>query len=124
MTGKRLKIIGILMLVATFPASAARIFHLHWLSWICLPFIGIACSLLAVDLLPAYWRWICEPKCHVFQTESKAVADEYLRLGWTLKREWDGAEHGESTVYLLEWLHEGKPLRLNARKLAEGKPAN
>jgi len=117
MTEARIKIISLLILIAAFPLSAGQIFHLSWLSWTGVAIIGGASSWFAIDFLSELWQWLRSPKPPTVQTDSKAIADEYLRLGWTLTREFSGSSHGESSVYLLEWLGEGDPVRIDLSKI-------
>ena len=119
MTDTRIKIISVLILIGGLPLSVGKIFNSPWLTWPGLALIGLACAWFLIDFLGELWRWIRSPKRLTVQTESKTVADEYLRLGWTLIREFDGAAHGESPVYLLEWLRDGKPVRIDATKFSK-----
>ena len=41
---------------------------------------------------------------------SKQAADEYLRLGWTLRKEFRVAGEGDPYNYFFEWLGEGDPV--------------
>lgn len=122
MTDTRIKILSVLILVGAFPLSVGRIFHSSWLSWTGVAFVGIACLWFVIDflreILPELWRWLREPKGRRVQTESRIIADEYLRLGWTLTRKFDGSSHGEATFYLLEWLGDGDPVRIDLRKIS------
>jgi len=43
------------------------------------------------------------------KAHSQAVADEYMRLGWTLRKQFRSAEAKEPYEYLLEWLRAGEP---------------
>src|SRR6185503_9912318 len=113
-TDTRIKIISVLILIGEMPLSVGKIFNSSWSIWTGLALIGLASSWFLIDFLYQVWRWIRSPKRLTVQTESKPVADEYLRLGWTLIREFDGAAHGESSSYLLEWLRDGKTVRINA----------
>jgi len=115
MTPSRIKIISILVLIGAYPLSGGQIFNVSWLSWTGVAIVGFACSWFVLDFLRELWRWIRSPKCRVVRTESKATADEYLRLGWTLKHEFDDSDHDESSVYLLEWLGAGDPVHIVGR---------
>jgi hypothetical protein len=48
-------------------------------------------------------------KPRLAKVHSKALADEYVRLGWTLRKELRAPGLGEPYEYLLEWLREGEP---------------
>lgn len=59
-------------------------------------------------------------KSRLAKAHSKLVADEYLRLGWTLKHEFFADEFKdapsyihEPCEYLFEWCHEGEPVSID-----------
>jgi hypothetical protein len=56
------------------------------------------------------------------KAHSKLVADEYVRLGWTLRREFQEPGDDEPYEYLLEWLREGDPMSIDFSKFTERKP--
>ena len=58
-----------------------------------------------------------QAKPHLAKVHSKALADEYVRLGWTMRKELRTPGLGEPYEYLLEWLHQGEPPAIGQRKL-------
>ena len=55
-----------------------------------------------------------EGKPRLAKAHSKSVADEYLRLGWTLKHEFFAPEHDDEPYeYLFEWNNEAEPVSVD-----------
>ncbi len=43
------------------------------------------------------------------KVHSEALAAEYVRLGWTVRKQFRIPGHKEAYEYLVQWLHEGEP---------------
>jgi hypothetical protein len=56
-------------------------------------------------------------KPRLAKVHSKGLAEEYERLGWTLKERFRAPGETEPYEYLLEWLHQGEPPAIGQRKL-------
>lgn len=61
-----------------------------------------------------------EEKSRLAKAHSKLVADEYLRLGWTLKHEFSATEcknepgyADEPYEYIFEWNKEADPVQID-----------
>src|SRR5258705_1534833 len=117
----RIKIMSGLLLVVAFHLSAGIIFHLSWLKWTGLAVVGVACLGFVIELSCMVWFVLRLPKCRVAKTESKAVANEYLALGWTLRHLFREEDDGKTDEYLFEWLRDGDPLHVHSRKIAKRK---
>jgi hypothetical protein len=50
------------------------------------------------------------------KAHSKQVADEYLRLGWTLRTEFRVEGDEEPYEYFFEWLREDEPVSIDWSK--------
>jgi hypothetical protein len=55
------------------------------------------------------------------KAHSKLIADEYLRLGWTLNHEFREPEDDEPYEYLFEWKRDGEPTQIDQSKFSERK---
>jgi hypothetical protein len=47
------------------------------------------------------------------KAHSQLVADEYQRLGWTLRTEFRAPGDEEPYEYLFEWLRDGEPVSID-----------
>jgi hypothetical protein len=54
-----------------------------------------------------------DPKPRLAKAHSKLVADEYLRLGWTLRHQFYEKGDGEPYEYLFAWVGEGDPVGID-----------
>jgi len=63
-----------------------------------------------------------KPRARMAKAHSKLVADEYVRLGWTLRREFQEPGDDEPYEYLLEWLRQGDPMTIDFSKFTERMP--
>jgi len=111
MTPKSIKVILILILIGTFPLSAGTLLHSEALSWIGMGFIAVAAIWFITEFSIFFLRYCHLPEGRFLRTLSKAVAEEYLKVGWTLKQEVRDSATDKPIIYCLEWLHEGKPAR-------------
>ena len=59
----------------------------------------------------------CKPR--YAKAHSKRVADEYLRLGWTLRHEFHVEPDEEPYEYFFEWDKEGEPVSPDWSKLGD-----
>ena len=59
-------------------------------------------------------------KPRMAKAHSKQVADEYLRLGWTLRTEFRAEGDDEPYEYFFEWLREDKPVSIDWSKFTHG----
>ena len=98
---RRIKFISVLVLIGSFPLSSGLILHSAWLSWTGVAIVGVAVLCFAVEGMRGVWWYLHLPKCRVAKTDSKAVADEYLRLGWTLKHVYTDSGNEKFPVFLL-----------------------
>jgi hypothetical protein len=55
-------------------------------------------------------------KPRLAKVHSKGLAEEYQRLGWTLKDQFSAPAETEPYEYVLEWLHQGEPPTIGHRK--------
>ena len=55
------------------------------------------------------------------KAHSRPVADEYLRLGWTLQSEFYAEGDDEPSEYLLTWVHSEEPLTIDWESLLSPK---
>lgn len=53
------------------------------------------------------------------KAHAKQVADEYVRLGWSLGHEFPGSGDDEPYEYCLEWLREGEPVSVDWSKVRD-----
>jgi hypothetical protein len=106
-----IKAIAILILIGAFPLSAGRLFHSDALSWTGVGFIAVACIWFLAEFLVVIWRFVRLPDSRVVRTLSKALAEEYVRVGWTLKQDVHDSATGKPIVYCIEWLRDSKPAR-------------
>jgi hypothetical protein len=56
-------------------------------------------------------------KPRLAKVHSKGLAEEYQRLGWTLKEQFRTSRETEPYEYVLEWLRQGEPPAIGERKL-------
>jgi hypothetical protein len=54
-----------------------------------------------------------EKKPRLAKVHSQLVADELLRLGWTLVHEFREPPNSEPYEYLFEWRREGEPVSID-----------
>ena len=113
------KILALMVLAASFPLSGGIIFHSPKLTWVGMGILAIPIACGSLYLLYVLWAWLTAPKPRVAKVRSKILAEEYLRLGWTLVRELSGPHGSHSSVYLFEWGHRGKPVRIDAKRFGE-----
>ncbi len=59
-------------------------------------------------------------KPRMAKAHSKKVAEEYLRLGWTLRTEFRGPGDNEPCEYFFEWLQEDEPVSIDWNKFCDG----
>jgi hypothetical protein len=57
------------------------------------------------------------------KAHSKQVADEYLRLGWTLRTQFRETDNDERYEYFFEWLREDDPVSIDWSKFRDGHKA-
>ncbi|MCL4262715.1 MAG: hypothetical protein KJ069_05850 [Anaerolineae bacterium] len=55
-------------------------------------------------------------KPQMIKAHSKQIADEYLRLGWTLRQTFRATDEDEPYEYLFEWLRDDEPLNIDWSK--------
>jgi hypothetical protein len=57
-----------------------------------------------------------------FKAHAKVIADELMRVGWTLRHEFraDGSE--EPYEYIFEWIGAGEPVAIDPSKLSPSAP--
>jgi hypothetical protein len=61
------------------------------------------------------------PNPRMAKAHSRPVADEYLRLGWTLQSEFYAEGDEEPSEYLLTWDHSEEPLSIDWESLLSPK---
>jgi len=111
MTPNSIKVIAILILIGAFPLSVGRLLHSDALSLTGVGFIVVAAVWFVTEFSIHFWRYVRSPESRFMRTTSKALADEYLHAGWTLKQEVCDSATGKPIVYCLEWLRDSKPAR-------------
>lgn len=63
---------------------------------------------------------VMKAKPRMAKAHSKQVADEYLRLGWTLRREFRNPADAEPYEYFFEWLREDEPVSIDWSRFRDG----
>lgn len=59
-------------------------------------------------------------KPRMAKAHSRQVADEYLRLGWTLRTEFRPAAVDEPYEYFFEWLRDDEPIGIDWSRVTDG----
>ena len=106
MTPHRVKVIAVLVLVAAYPLSAGILARSAVLTWTGIALIALACILFLAVFSAQLWDRHRAGKPRVVVVWSKWAADEYARLGWTLRPELAKPRNGAPS-YFLQWLREG-----------------
>jgi hypothetical protein len=108
-----------MILAASFPLSAGIILHSPKLTWVGMAILAIPIVCGWLWLFYVLWEWLTSPTPRVAKARSKLVAEEYLRLGWTLIREFSWPSGSPSRQYLFEWRHKGKPVRIDPKRFGD-----
>lgn len=108
-----------MILAAAFPLSGGILVHSPKLTWVGIGILAIPLLCASIWLFYVLWSWITAPAPRMAKAHSKLMADEYLRLGWTLIHQFCEPSGSEPYEYLFEWRREGSPVHIDPKKFRD-----